>query len=327
MGRLAGGGRCHLLRDGMGIDRRAPRVLGHARRPSRRVRREATRHAGRRRLDGPPLRPDADLRALPLAAARRARQGRPPRLEPVDLHAPLARREARYRARMGLRTRIIEWLTKLPPATHRLGRIERDVPVPMNDGVVLRADVYHAEAAGAVPTVLMRSPYGRRSFGDLLGPIHARRGFRLVVQSCRGTFGSGGAFRPQFDERADGLATLRWLQRQPWFDGRLAMSGPSYLGYVQWAIASEAGGSLTALCPHITMSNLASHWYLGGSFSLDDAIGWSAMVSTQESRFAGLSRLLGIGARRVARHIEELPLLTLDERIVGRRVPFWRDFV
>ena len=73
--------------------------------------------------------------------------------------------------------------------------------------------------------------------------------------------GSGGSFNPLFDDRADGLATLGWIRRQAWFDGRLAMSGPSYLGYVQWAIAADADPPLAALCPHITMSNLAGHWY------------------------------------------------------------------
>ena len=226
---------------------------------------------------------------------------------------------------MALLPRLIERLAKLPPATHRLGRVERGVRVPMDDGVSLLADVYHPAGAEPAPSVLMRSPYGR-AFG-VLGSAYARRGFRLIVQSCRGSFGSGGAFRPLFDERADGLATLRWIGKQPWFDGRLAMSGPSYLGYVQWAIAADASPPVTALCPHITMSNLASHWYAGGSFSLDDAIGWTALVSGQQRRFAGLAQLFGTTARRVARHIDELPLLTLDERIVGRPVPFWRDFV
>jgi putative CocE/NonD family hydrolase len=228
---------------------------------------------------------------------------------------------------VGLITRLVERLAKLPPATHAAGPVERDVPIPMDDGALLLAEIHHPAGAASAPTVLLRSPYGRRSFGGLLGPLYARRGFRVVVESCRGTFGSGGRFRPQFDERADGLATLRWIERQPWFDGRLAMSGPSYLGYVQWAIASEAGSTLSALCPHITMSNLAAHWYAGGSFSLDDAIGWTALVSTQERRFAGLARLLRRVERRVARHVDALPLLTLDQRILGHPVPFWRDFV
>jgi uncharacterized protein len=226
---------------------------------------------------------------------------------------------------MGLFSRLLEHFAKLPPATHPAGRLERDVSMPMDDGALLLADLCHPAGSRPAPSVLMRSPYGRRPLARALGPIFARRGFRLIVQSCRGTFGSGGMFRPQFDERADGLATLRWIQRQPWFDGRLAMLGPSYLGYVQWAIASEAGPVLSALCPHITMSSLSAHWYAGGSFSLDDAIGWTAMVSSQERRFAALRQPWM--ARRVARHLGELPLLTLDERILGRRIEFWRDFV
>ncbi len=227
---------------------------------------------------------------------------------------------------MALRTHLVEWLAKLPPATHRLGRVERGLCVPMDDGAQLVADVYHPAGDETAPTVWMRSPYGR-AIGGLLGALFARRGFRLVIDSCRGTFGSGGTFQPQFAERADGHATLRWIGKQPWFDGRLAMTGPSYLGYVQWAIAADASPPLTALCPHITMSHLAAHWYAGGSFSLDDAIGWTALVAGQESRFAGLARLFRTTERRVARHVDELPLLTLDERIVGREIPFWRDFV
>src|SRR5262245_15577754 len=234
--------------------------------------------------------------------------------------------EPGYVARMGLLARLIERLAKLSPANHRLGRVERGLRVPMDDGVLLLADVYHPAGDASAPTVLLRSPYGR-SVGGLLGELYARRGFRVVIESCRGTFGSGGTFQPQFAERADGHATVRWIGKQPWFDGRLAMSGPSYLGYVQWAIAADASPPLGALCPHITMSHLASHWYAGGSFSLDDAIGWTAMVAGQESRFAGLARLFRTTERRVARHVDDLPLLTLDERIVGHPIPFWRDFV
>ena len=57
---------------------------------------------------------------------------------------------------MGLRTRLVEWLPKLPPTTHRLARVERDLPVAMDDSAVLRVDVSHPEDAVAVPTVLMR---------------------------------------------------------------------------------------------------------------------------------------------------------------------------
>ncbi len=223
---------------------------------------------------------------------------------------------------------LVERFFELPPPTHRVARVEHDVPVPAADGARLLTDIWSPGGDDRAPTVLVRSPYGRRSvWGEICGGVFARRGFRALVQSCRGTFGSGGAFNPQFNERDDGLATLRWIEAQPWFDGRLAMVGPSYLGYVQWAIASDAGPSLKVICPNITMASLASHWYRGGSFSLDDAIGWTAMVSSQEKPFRLLATLLRTHERKVARHIGHLPLIELDERIVGRRVPFWRDFV
>jgi len=230
---------------------------------------------------------------------------------------------------MGVGGWLLERLWRLPPATTRVARVERDIPVPADDGTLLLTDVFVPEGGERAPTLLQRTPYGRRTLGELSAMIYTRRGFRVVVQSCRGTFGSGGTFRPQFHERADGLATLRWLEAQPWFDGRLAMTGPSYLGYAQWALASEAGPSLRAICPHITMSNLPEHWYRGGSFSLDDAIGWTAMVETQERGATPLLSGLAMLAmrRRVRRSLDHLPLETLDERVLGRRVPFWRDFV
>jgi hypothetical protein len=91
---------------------------------------------------------------------------------------------------------------------------ERDLRVTMDDGAALMADRWVARegAGGSQPTVLIRSPYGRSGFvGLLLGRLLAERGLQVVIQSVRGTFGSEGQFAP-FDERADGLTTLRWLR-------------------------------------------------------------------------------------------------------------------
>ena len=77
----------------------------------------------------------------------------------------------------------------------------------MRDGVELLADLYTPWAAGPMPTVLVRTPYGRRgAYGLLYGLVYAQRGLQVLVQSVRGTFGSGGEFAP-FDERDDGLDT------------------------------------------------------------------------------------------------------------------------
>ena len=223
-------------------------------------------------------------------------------------------------------SRFVARMLALPrPIDTNVG-VERDVRVPMDDGVTLLADVYTPAGAGPHPTVLVRSPYGRRGpLGLTLGRIFAERGYRVMMQSCRGTFGSGGVFNPSFNERADGLATVRWLETQPWFDGRLATNGPSYLGNVQWAIADDAGPALRALCSHVTYSNIGRHWYAGASLSFADAVEWTMSVNTQEQRFAVLKSLLRF--RHFDRIVNELPVASFDERLVKHRVPYWRDIV
>ena len=78
------------------------------------------------------------------------------------------------------------------------------------------------------PTVLVRTPYGRGSpWSALYGMGFAEQGFHVLLQSARGTADSGGVFRPWRDDGPDGRATIAWLRRQAWFDGRLGVVGPS----------------------------------------------------------------------------------------------------
>src|SRR5256886_10943524 len=137
-----------------------------------------------------------------------------------------------------------------PPATRDLV-IERDLPVPMADGAVLLADRWAPRAGGeALPAALLRTPYGRRRpFGVGMARPLAERGFQVLIQSTRGTFGSGGVFDPMRSEREDGLATLEWVVKQPWFGGSIVLVGTSYLGYVQWAIADRLPPEVKAMIP------------------------------------------------------------------------------
>jgi uncharacterized protein len=230
--------------------------------------------------------------------------------------------------RVALTSRFFRRVFGLPPPRTYEVDVERDVAIPMDDGVELRADVYTPQLTEMLPTVLVRSPYGRAGvFGTLFGRLFAERGMRVVVQSCRGTYGSGGTFRVLLDDRDDGLATIRWIERQPWFDGRLGMTGPSYLGYVQWAVA-DAAPNLRALCPQVTTASIASHWYAGGSLALDDASNWSMMVASQGThRFEWLEGIVRTVPRRVARAQLHLPLVDLDEQVLGHRDERWRSIV
>jgi putative CocE/NonD family hydrolase len=201
---------------------------------------------------------------------------------------------------------------------------ERDLRAEMDDGAVLLADrwVARADRHRPQPTVLVRSPYGRRQFvGLVFGRLLAERGFQVVIQSVRGTFGSEGEFRP-FDERPDGLATLRWLRSQPWHSGPIGMFGPSYLGLVQWAVAADAGEDLGALAVQVSASQFHGSTYPGGGMSLETTAAWMVFVAFQESRLAPVA--LAGRMRRLPAALLELPLSDLDEHVTGAQVAWYR---
>jgi putative CocE/NonD family hydrolase len=228
---------------------------------------------------------------------------------------------------MSISSRLIGWLFKLPPAeTHDIA-IERDVKVPMPDGVVLLADHYYPHQ-GKPPTILIRSPYGRRSlFGLMFGRPFAERGFQVLIQSCRGTFGSGGMLDPFHQERADGLATVEWMGKQAWFNGELATFGASYLGFAQWAIAKELGSVLRAMATWVTSAEFRTVTYPGESLWLASSFGWTNQVMTQEG--SPLALLMGMftADRNIRPAYSHLPLIDVDEMVLGKPVQFWREWL
>jgi putative CocE/NonD family hydrolase len=229
---------------------------------------------------------------------------------------------------MTLVSRLLGKLLKLPPAETYDVQVERDVQVPMQDGIVLLADHYSPRTLPQRPTVLVRSPYGRAGFfGLLFGRFIAERGFQVLVQSCRGTFGSGGTFNPFHQERADGLATVEWLKKQSWFNGELATVGPSYLGYVQWAIAGEVGSPLKAMSTWITSAEFRSVTYPGDALYLESALGWTTMMHQQENRRFGLLSAAFASDKKLQQAYHHLPLAQSDTVSLGKRVPFWQDWM
>src|SRR5258706_3643765 len=134
--------------------------------------------------------------------------------------------------------RVLTRVQGLPAATSSY-TVARDLPIPARDGVVLRADVY--TPAGAVKgTLLVRSPYGwQLLMAALCGSVYACRGYRMILARCRGTFGSGGTFEAMRHEIHDGMDTVAWMRKQPWFGGRFASFGGSYLGFTQWAVLMD----------------------------------------------------------------------------------------
>ncbi|MFY9930061.1 MAG: CocE/NonD family hydrolase [Streptosporangiaceae bacterium] len=205
--------------------------------------------------------------------------------------------------------RVLARTWSLPPARNRVA-VERDVQVPMSDGAILLADHYLPVSVAAAATVLVRCPYGRRGpFALQNAQLLAERGFHVLLQSCRGTFGSGGEFAPMRNEMADGQDTVAWLRQQNWFDGRLVTYGASYLGFVQWALAIDPPPELVAAVVHVGPHDFGRVAYRNGVFDLYNFLGWSDMMAHQEEggMVRGLARML-TAERRLRPVLDRMPI-------------------
>jgi len=224
---------------------------------------------------------------------------------------------------MSIASQVVARMYGIGPAEHRV-RIERNIGIAASDGEKLMTDMFTPRTKGPHPTLLMRTPYGRFGF-SMVAEIYAERGFRTLLQACRGTDGSGGTFDPLINEREDGLATLDWIVAQEWFDGRLGLTGPSYLGYAQWAIcdALPAGAAMSAKC---TASDFEDIAFPGGAFHLQLWLSWIQTVFGLENELMGMTLRMMTGdvERRTADVGLTLPLLEADVAAVGEEVPFWR---
>src|ERR1700733_6122054 len=199
----------------------------------------------------------------------------------------------------------------------------------MRDGAVLLGEHHIPTTDHPLGTVLIRTPYGRRSPLDALtSKTFAARGYHVLVQSVRGTFGSGGVFDPMVDEERDGHDTVAWLRQQPWFDGRLATYGLSYLGFVQWALAQDPPPELAAAVIQVGPHDFSRAAYHHGAFDLQNFLGWSDMVAHQETTgaAAGLWRMV-TSDRRLRPALNGLPVTASGRHLLGTGAPWFEGWL
>jgi predicted acyl esterase len=209
---------------------------------------------------------------------------------------------------VNLGSHLVQRMQELPPPLTRDLTVERDLRVPMRDGAVLLADHWTPKTGGdGLPTALVRALYARASTvaDQMMRPL-VERGFQMVIQSTRGTFGSDGTFDPMRREREDGLDTIDWVIKQPWFGESMVLVGGSYLGFVQWAVADAIPPQVKAMIPAVSESALTLEFLRSDGFSLETPFGWGVMVTGQERRFALPPQLLA--DRKVQRALYTLPL-------------------
>ena len=164
---------------------------------------------------------------------------------------------------------------------------ERNVMVPMRDGVRLATDVYRPDSPGRFPVLVTRGPYGKDGYAD--NQEHSiwffpQRGYAVVSQDCRGRFESEGDYNPLFQEGLDGYDTVEWAARQPWSNGRVATTGQSYLGATQYTLAATdpLPPHLQTMVPVSASSDFHQSWvyHTGGAMEW----GWTVPYAIHKGR-------------------------------------------
>ena len=157
------------------------------------------------------------------------------------------------------------------PEPAKYGVVEqKNVPVTMSDGTVLRANVYSpatggVAAPGPFPVLLTQTPYGKDTTGAATGGATGeyaylvQRGYIDVVADVRGTGDSGGQFG-FFDpaQQQDGATLVRWAARLPHSDGNVGLYGASYLGINQLLTVGRLGPNspVKAIFPIVSANDL-----------------------------------------------------------------------
>ena len=198
----------------------------------------------------------------------------------------------------------------------------------MRDGVTLLADHYAPDTHRPRGTILVRGPYGRElPISIIYAQVYAARGYHVVFQSVRGTFGSGGEFVPMIHEADDAADTVAWLREQPWFTGTFGTVGLSYLGFTQWALLSDPPPELAAAVVTVGPHDLHMSSWGTGAFALNDFLGWSNMVANQETSALGRLRFQMRARRRLAEAVAGLPLNEAGRALLGDGSPWYESWV
>lgn len=140
-----------------------------------------------------------------------------------------------------------------------------DIPIRMDDGVVLRGDLIRpANAEGEpidrkLPVIVMITAYNKTVIGAGAGGLGGpgpsylvKRGYNYLFVDARGTGSSGGTWAAfSARENKDAGAIVGWAHRQDWSNGKVGMAGASYMGISQLMAAGHHPPGLKAIFPQV----------------------------------------------------------------------------
>ena len=168
--------------------------------------------------------------------------------------------------------------TKLSQPTYKV-RSEFNVRIPMRDGVRLSVDIFYPDAPGQYPTLVWRTPYSNNNPEEIAqGKWYASRGYVVVKADVRGKYDSDGEWYSYRHEADDGYDTDEWIGKQPWSNGKIGLTGGSYLGYTEIAQAIRGSRYLRSMSASVTTSDIYNNWaYVDGAFFYGFAFPWGAV--------------------------------------------------
>lgn len=146
---------------------------------------------------------------------------------------------------------------------------QKNVMIPMRDGVHLAADIYFPDAEGKFPALLAMCPYCKEVQAAPIAPQPRRtalwngaleagnsdylvsRGYVHLVVDVRGTGKSEGEYWNMYSkkEQEDGYDLVEWIAKQKWCDGNVGMVGISYFACIQYLVAAMQPPHLKAIFP------------------------------------------------------------------------------
>lgn len=134
--------------------------------------------------------------------------------------------------------------------------VERDIRIPVRDGITLDSDIFRPKAEERFPAILTISPYSKRDQSIELIPVSfsgerasieagdfnffSRRGYVFIIANLRGSHASDGFFGnidPDPETIRDIYDVIEWIAHQPWCNGNVGMFGISYFSVVQKRVA------------------------------------------------------------------------------------------
>jgi predicted acyl esterase len=226
-------------------------------------------------------------------------------------------------------------------------RIDRDVPIPMDDGVVLRGDVYRPPAEGRFPVILSHGPYAKGlAFQEAYRPQWDKMvadhpdvaagssnryqnwevvdpekwvpdGYACVRVDSRGAGRSPGVldvWSPR--ETKDLHDCIEWAAEQPWSTGRVGLCGISYYAMNEYQAAATQPSHLAAICPWEGASDWYREVYYHGGILCQFAGRWFPLqVSSVQHGLGDRARRSPITGESVAG-----PETLSDTELAGNRV-------